>query len=92
MFSQNLVKAGFRASPKINESRSCVLSYEKLNELLENITSLFNNKKIIIKLKKSTLTFPSDNAPSRSVSEGHQHGEVQCYLFIVLKYIRLQIT
>lgn len=52
MFSQNLVKAGFRASPKINESRSCVVSYKKLNELLESITSLF------IKKKKNNLPFP----------------------------------
>lgn len=85
MFSQNLVKAGFRASPRTNESKLCVLSYEKLHKQLGRMI-------LLKKQNKKKITFPSDNAPSRSVSEGHQHGEVQCYLFIVLKYIRLQIT
>ena len=38
------------------------------------------------------LTLPSDYPPGRSVCEGHQHGEVQRYHLIVLKYVGLQIT
>lgn len=38
------------------------------------------------------LTLPSHYPPGRSVREGHQHGEVQRYHLIVLKYVGLQIT